>query len=67
MLSLQAITALLRGTAFYTFYRWAVNKGYIAKQHLKQFTPKFLTESSTEWTLKRYTTTTLIGSLSNRI
>lgn len=67
MLSLQAISTLLNGTAFYTFYRWAINKGYLAKQNLKQFAPKFLLENTTGWSLKRYIPTTFKDSLNNRI
>lgn len=67
MLPLLAISTLLSGTAFYTFYRWAVSKGYLAKQNLKQFAPKFLTDNSGEWTLKRYMPTNLKNSLNNRI
>lgn len=67
MLSLQAISTLLRGTALYTFYRWAVDKGYAAKQHMKQFTPNFLTESSTGSTLKRYIPANIAGLLNNHI
>lgn len=67
MLPLLAISTLLSGTPFYTFYRWAANKGYLAKQNLKQFAPKFLTENSTGWTLKRYIPTNFKYSLNNRI
>lgn len=54
MLQLKEMSTVLRGTAFNTFYRWAVNKGYIVKQNLKQFKPKFFTEKSSVSTLKRY-------------
>lgn len=67
MLPLVAISAVLSGTAFYTVYRWAANKGYLAKQNLKQFAPKFLTENSNGWTLKRYIPTNLRDSLNNRV
>lgn len=67
MLPLLVVSTLLSGTAFYTCYRWATNKGYLAKQNLKQFAPKFLTENSTGWTLKRYIPTNLKDSMNNRI
>lgn len=67
MLPLPTISTLLNGTAFYTFYRWTINKGYLAKQNLKQFAPKFLTENSSGWSLKRYIPTNFKDSLNNRI
>lgn len=68
MLPSLIISTLLSGTAFYTFYKWAVSKGYLAKQNLKQFVPKFLTENSTglgliQFQLNRFTPT----NVNNRI
>lgn len=67
MLQFPEMLTLWSGTTLNTLYRWAMNKGHVAKQNLEQFAPKFLTEHSTVSTLKRYLPTNFTFSLNSRI